>query len=46
MKGESFVKKSSALGTGNFRSLDSNSSSASRALDKSLTLSETERGRL
>lgn len=35
-EGGSFVIKSSALGTGNFRSLDSNSSSASRDSDKSV----------
>ena len=36
LKGGNFVTQSSALGTGNFRSLDSNSSSANRDSDKSV----------
>lgn len=40
VKGKSFVKKIFALQTRNFSSLDSNPNSASRALHKSLGLSE------
>lgn len=46
MKRESFVIKTSALGTGDLRSLDSNSTCASRAFDKLLSFSEAEQGHL